>query len=510
MSLRGSNRSVVLVVAAFLVALPLVALAVFRSIPNVDPLLRSPVFHLAVVSAIAACALQVACFAALGASRARDPRAVLLALGCLFVGMFMLGHGLTTPGVAAAAGVPGLYGGGSSGASGANLWVGRFPVLALTAFALALALAGWPGDTRFHRFVGRNARAVLVWPAALTGLLGVVVVLDPEGGLLAGEVPGEEALRHVVEYGAAGALIATGFLHWRRYRLSGDRIQFALLGACWLSAQALLSFELGEQWRVSWWNYHAYLLTGFGFAVYAVLSNYRRTRTIEGVLATVFATDTLAHIEAGYPEAMRALVAAVEARDSYTAGHSARVAALSVEIGEHLRLGPDDLRQLAQGALLHDIGKIGIPDHILNKPGRLDPDERAWIEQHPVIGADIVRSAPSLRRAIDVVHHHHERIDGAGYPDGLGGGEIPLAARIAAVADVWDALTTDRAYRRGWPGPDALAHIVAGRGSHLDERCVDALVALLAARGVTATGVGDPAEVAAAAEACHGAEEPVG
>ena len=252
------------------------------------------------------------------------------------------------------------------------------------------------------------------------------------------------------------------------------------------------------------------LLAGFGFAVYAVVANYRRSRTIESVLGSVFATDTLAHIEAGYPEAMRALVAAVEARDSYTAGHSARVAALAVEIGERLKLRPTELRQLAQGALLHDIGKIGIPDQILNKPGRLDPDERAWIEQHPIIGSDIVRRAPSLRRAVDPVHHHHERIDGAGYPDGLAGDAIPLAARITAVADVWDALTTDRAYRKGWPEADALAHIVAGRGTHLDERCVDALVAVLAERGVAVSGVGDPAEVEAAAEVCHGADEPVG
>jgi HD-GYP domain-containing protein (c-di-GMP phosphodiesterase class II) len=304
-------------------------------------------------------------------------------------------------------------------------------------------------------------------------------------------------------------LIVTGTLHWRRWRLGGDRVQFALMAACWLSAQALVALEFGEQWRASWWNYHAYLLAGFGAAVYAVLTNYRRSRTIDAVLGSVFASNPLAHIEQGYPEALKALVAAVEARDSYTSGHSARVAALSVELGVLLRLGPEELRHLAQGALLHDIGKIGIPDQILNKPGRLDPDERALIELHPVIGSDIVRSAPSLRQAVDVVQHHHERVDGAGYPDRLAGEAIPLAARIAAVADVWDALTTDRAYRAGWPEADALAHIVAGRGTHLDEGCVDALVELLGARGVTASPGGDPGEVVVAAEACHTEDEPV-
>jgi HD-GYP domain-containing protein (c-di-GMP phosphodiesterase class II) len=493
------------------VALPLIALALFRSIPALDPLLRSPVFHLAVVSAIAACALQVACFAAIAANRGRDPRIVLLAVGCLFLGLFMLAHGLTTPGVGAAVSTGGsLYGGPATpGQVHANYWVGRFPVLAIVSFAAALGLAALPGETFVHRFVARRTTFVLVAPVSVLALLCGWVVLHPEVGIGNHVLTGEHALQHAVEGIAVALLITTGMLHWRRWRLGGDRVQFALMAACWLSAQALAALEFGEQWRASWWNYHAYLLAGFGAAVYAVVTNYRRSRTVEAVLGSVFSSDPLAHIEQGYPEALKALVAAVEARDSYTSGHSARVAALSVEIGVRLRLGPEELRRLAQGALLHDIGKIGIPDHILNKPGRLDPEERALIELHPVIGSDIVRSAPSLRPALDVVQHHHERIDGAGYPDRLAGTDIPMAARIAAVADVWDALTTDRAYRPGWAEADALAHVVAGRGTHLDGACVDALVELLSERGVVAGPGGDALEVAAAAEACHTEDEPV-
>jgi HD-GYP domain-containing protein (c-di-GMP phosphodiesterase class II) len=510
MATTGANRTLALIVAGF-VLLPLVLLGVFRSAPGLDPVLHSPVFHLAVVSAIAACALQVAVFAAIAASRGRDPRIVLLAVGCLFVGVFMLAHGLTTPGVGAAVSTAGsLYGGpATAGAKHANYWVGRFPVLALTSFAVALGLAGTVRETAVHRFVARHARFVLVVPAAAVALACAAIAIKPEAGIGGHLVAGEHGAQHVVEGIAVALLVVTGAVHWRRWRLGQDRVQFALMTACWLSAQALIALELGQQWRASWWDYHAYLLTGFGAAVYAVLANYRRSRTIDSVLGSVFSSDPLAHIEQGYPEALKALVAAVEARDSYTAGHSARVAALAVELGVRLKLSPEDLRHLAQGSLLHDIGKIGIPDHILNKPGRLDPDERAWIEQHPIIGSDLVRSAPSLRDAVDVVHHHHERVDGAGYPDRLAGDAIPLHARIAAVADVWDALTTDRAYRPGWPEADALAHIVAGRGTHLDKACVDALVALLDARGVAAGEGGDPDEVAAAAEACHTEDEPV-
>jgi HD-GYP domain-containing protein (c-di-GMP phosphodiesterase class II) len=200
------------------------------------------------------------------------------------------------------------------------------------------------------------------------------------------------------------------------------------------------------------------------------------------------------------------LSAAVEARDAYTHGHSARVADLSVRIGLRLGLGlrPALLRTLAEGAYLHDVGKVGIPDHVLNKPGALTGEERAWVQQHPLVGSDIVGRAPSLRDAIAVIRQHHERYDGGGYPDGLAGEQISLAARIVAVADVWDALTSDRAYRPAWPPDRALRHMERGRGTHFDPACLDAFLALMAERGHRpAHEQGDATVADAAAEACH-------
>jgi HD-GYP domain-containing protein (c-di-GMP phosphodiesterase class II) len=142
----------------------------------------------------------------------------------------------------------------------------------------------------------------------------------------------------------------------------------------------------------------------------------------------------MAHISRGSSETLRALIAAVEARDAYTHGHSARVAELSVSIGLRLGLRPSALRTLAEGAYLHDVGKGGIPDHVLNKPGALTDDERAWIQEHPVVGADIVGRAPSLRDALTVIRQHHERFDGrrggdlAGPPTGLWPTWRPTAA----------------------------------------------------------------------------------
>jgi ribonuclease P protein subunit RPR2 len=170
---------------------------------------------------------------------------------------------------------------------------------------------------------------------------------------------------------------------------------------------------------------------------------------------------------------VRALSNAVEARDAYTGKHAERVTAYGLAIARatdrSLALTP----QLEFGFLLHDIGKVAIPDAILYKSGALSPEERALMAQHPVIGAAIVRGIDFLSDAVQVVRSHHERWDGSGYPDGLAGEEIPVAARVFAVADVLDALTTDRPYRPASPLSEARGMIEAAAGSHFDPRVVD-------------------------------------
>jgi ribonuclease P protein subunit RPR2 len=148
-----------------------------------------------------------------------------------------------------------------------------------------------------------------------------------------------------------------------------------------------------------------------------------------------------------YTATVRALSNAVEARDAYTGKHAERVTAYGIEIARSLGIRSAELAQLEFGFLLHDIGKLAIADAILFKPGPLTDEERALIAQHPVAGAEIVGEIEFLAQAATVIRFHHERWDGLGYPDGLAGAEIPLAARVFSVADVLDALTTDRPYR---------------------------------------------------------------
>jgi HD-GYP domain-containing protein (c-di-GMP phosphodiesterase class II) len=485
---RVVGRSGVAVLLLLLV-LPVAATFLLRTLPRFDLLFESPAFHVVVVSAIAACALMVALFTAAVAARVRRAAPVLLALGCVCIGFLMLGHGLTTPGIL---GRP------------VNMWVARFPVLAIAGFALTLAAATTAEDSLVKRLVARRPRAVLALVTAGLAAFSLVIVIRPTVLWGTAPFPGEPVVTDVVTVASALGLFLTGAIHWQRWRLGGDRLELALVLACWLSVDALISFQLGHLWRISWWDYHAYLLAGFAAAAWAVAAASRRTRSLEGALGGIWVSDPVEHIVRGYPEALHALTAAVEAKDRYTHGHSTRVADVSTKMGLRMGLDPDTLRGLARGALLHDIGKIGVPDHVLNKPGALTPEEWEWIKAHPVVGWEMGSRTPSLRDALAVVRHHHERWDGSGYPDRLERKAIPRAARIAAVADVWDALTSDRAYRPALPADRALDHLVQGMGSLFDPSCVEALVDLMAQEGLGPGFVSvDREALEAAARACH-------
>ena len=197
------------------------------------------------------------------------------------------------------------------------------------------------------------------------------------------------------------------------------------------------------------------------------------TETFNALMASVALAQ--AQTQSAYTGAIRALASALDARDPYTAGHSDRVSVLSVAICRQLNLPPADVEVVRLGALLHDIGKIGIPDDVLRKPGALTAAEFDIIKQHPVIGARMLRSVAFLAPHIPIVELHHERPDGQGYPRGLRGDEIPLDARIVHVADAYDAMTSARAYRSARPPAEALRELWRCAGTHFHADIVAAL-----------------------------------
>ena len=173
---------------------------------------------------------------------------------------------------------------------------------------------------------------------------------------------------------------------------------------------------------------------------------------------------------------LSALVAAVDNKDRYTRRHSEDVMTYSVQIAQELGLDEETQRIVRVAALLHDVGKIGVPDAILRKPGRLSETEFRAVQQHPMMGAIIVSAVPGFEETLDTVRHHHERWDGEGYPFGLCGEETPLMARLMAVADAYSAMTTDRPYRKGMDPQKALAILEAGAGTQWDPKCVHAFL----------------------------------
>ena len=176
-----------------------------------------------------------------------------------------------------------------------------------------------------------------------------------------------------------------------------------------------------------------------------------------------------------------ALAAAAEARDPYTVSHAQRVAGAALRLGTRLGLRECDLIALYQGGRIHDIGKIGVPDSILLKPGPLNAEEERQMRAHPVIGESIVKPMPSAANLLPIIRNHHERFDGGGYPDGLIGHKIPLLARIVSVCDAYDALASDRPYRTRRNSDEAADTLMRGAGQQWDRELVSILLSELPA-----------------------------
>ncbi len=221
------------------------------------------------------------------------------------------------------------------------------------------------------------------------------------------------------------------------------------------------------------------LLTYQAYALYTTHAEERQRRLEENQRHITALEAGQAQLSDLYLATIKSLALAIDAKDQYTHQHILRVQRLAMATAQALGLAGGELEGLRTGALLHDIGKLGVPDYILLKPGRLTGEEFEKIKKHPEIGAAILDPVEFPWPVLPVVKHHHEKWDGTGYPEGLAGEEIPLTARVLAVADVYDALTSNRSYRAAWTPAEALDTIRAGAGTHFDPRVVAAFLSVV-------------------------------
>ena len=276
--------------------------------------------------------------------------------------------------------------------------------------------------------------------------------------LLLREAHAAVSLRSALAAGAVALLIALPLAAWFARRISQP------VSACVRGALDVARGRFGRQVKVAVRNEIGELAYTFNHMSRELASYDQENRRL------------IAALEAGYLATLRGLASAIDAKDPSTRGHSQRVAELSVAIGRELGLSEAEQKEVAYGGLLHDVGKIGIPESILHKSGALADDELARMRSHPAIGAEILRGIAFLDGALPAVRSHHERWDGEGYPDGLSGEEIPLVARIVNAADTYDACTSERPYQPSLSPERTLEVILALRGRQIDPWVCDALV----------------------------------
>jgi HD-GYP domain-containing protein (c-di-GMP phosphodiesterase class II) len=279
-------------------------------------------------------------------------------------------------------------------------------------------------------------------------------------------------------------LAVYALLTWRAFRtflLTQRALDLVVVvGLIWL-ATALVPALTMDFSQLGWWIGHEVELDGIllvGVAVAMDLARAAQSRPLSGDLR---GAELVKSEDIFLGSHVRALTVRLADKDPYTERHTRRVALRAVQVGEVLGLSPARLRTLAIGGLVHDIGKLSVPETILNKPGPLDDDEYAVVQEHPDRGFRLLHELGGFTEPVrQLVRDHHERLDGAGYPRGLTDKEIDLDTRILTVCDVYDALMSKRVYRDAWTHDDAMALLRRETGTAFDERCVDALERVVA------------------------------
>jgi hypothetical protein len=419
-----------------------------------------PRFHFYIVSATLILATISSVIIGWTGVRLRDLNVLTLSLAILSLSGFFLIHGLSTPGFII---------------SDSYHLAEVSSQIAMSTCAAWIILSTLPADYPFIRYISKYRSIVVIGWLVLISVINIICLIYPE---ISNYIPVDIspldytiAFLTVVLYGSAARH------YFLQYQLTRFPIHVAVVfGSVLLSITECIMVTT-MMWTLAWWFYHVILVVSTIILLCGVIAQYKSNVSITRTFHQMFSIDPVERIRIGISSSMQKLIIATEAKDAYTAGHNFRVAMYALQLGEAMNLKPELLMSLARGGIIHDVGKIQVPKHILNKPGKLSAGERAVIEQHPVTGYELCKYIGFMMEELSVIRHHHEKWDGTGYPDRLKGTQIPLLARILAVADVYDALTSHRSYREPW-SHDAMQLIEEGANSHFDPDCVKAWIRL--------------------------------
>ena len=449
--LRRPFGSIIALLGACAVV-PVVSIIAFGGVHVMPPMWLH--FYGVGVSAVVATAAAVV-LTTVGA-REGDTRTVIVGGGFALMASLLAVHGLVTPGVI----------------------VGNNGLIALTGAAtlpvggVVLALAALPpfnGDRAIPRVL------------TLEAVVGAgIVVLSVAGAAVPRLVPAMPAPRSAAAvvmfavglavFGALSVRAMHTFLLTRRFADLAVVMGIVLLSVALYGALFLTFMDLG------WWLGHLFELLGIVVVGASLVYDLRRGGRSRALVGDLRASELVASEEAFLGARIRALMVDLAEKDTSTEEHTRRVATLAVELGEQLGLSPARLRSLATGGLLHDIGKLSLPTAILQKPGALDDAEYEIVKLHPERGRELLGELGGFDESVTrLVLDHHERLDGSGYPRGLSADSLDLSTRILSVCDVYDALVSDRVYRRAWSHREAMELLRREAGTAFDARCVHAL-----------------------------------
>lgn len=451
--------SALILPTAVLLGVPLAALVILKLIPSLDAVWVANEFHFWIVSATTLAAAVTCAIVLLLTPSLSETRLVFLGLAFMSIAAIFAVHGLGTPGH--------LH-----HQFHHELAVSSWLSVTVGSIFVALSVIAWPPAAEAWL---RRWGALLV--AGVAVLLGVYIGLSFAAPDWMGFLPYTD---RTVQWGLTvfniSLLAFSAWRYFQAYLFARLVSQWAMVCAMLLLIEVQLSLTLGELWHASWWLYHF----TYGLAFVVIFAGWaheaRRAGSVRVLAEALSMRDAIAQLNHGYSRPIADLVDAIEWKDTYTLGHVRRVATFALMMGKELGLSTLELRKLALGAQMHDVGKIGVPDRILTKPASLTSEELAVIREHVERGYEIATGVLALSTVTDAIRFHHERFDGSGYPLGLRGEAIPLHARIVAVADAFDAMTSGRSYQPAVGFEEAQAELLRCSGSQFDPRCVEAFL----------------------------------